>query len=93
MQVFLNGGAVRYGKLLERFEQLNIRGCRTGGSIADCKSTIFELSQWRKQRRKSRHIYLVKGNTRDEIVEKASELATWASQHGTAEGVIIEPGK
>lgn len=93
MKVYLDAGAVRFGKLLDRFEKLNIRGCRAGhGSMEDYKSTIKELASWKARRPKSSHIYIVHGVEAKQIIDKAEELAAWASQHAVAEGVILEIG-
>lgn len=93
MQVYLDAGATRFGKLLDRFEALNIRGCRIGhGPMSDHKSTIFELSQWRTKRKKSRHIYVTKGDSREEIIAKADEIASWATKYDVVDGITLEIG-
>lgn len=93
MRVFLDAGANKFGKLLDRFATINIRGPRVGyGSMDDHKSTVKELSNWKAKRPRSEEIYVIHGVEANQILDKSKELGSWASQHAVAGGVIFEIG-
>jgi hypothetical protein len=60
--------------------------------MADHKSTMKELARWVARRPKSRHIYVVKGATAQEVSDRAAQLAAWAVEYGIEKHVILEMG-
>lgn len=93
MQVYLDAGAVRFGKLLERFERLNIRGCRIGwGSMESQESLMRELAKWVRRRPRSRHIYVIHGAFESQMITNAVHLAELAHSLDIVDNVILEAG-
>lgn len=92
MQVYLNcSETVEFGDLLTRFEEIGFRGARIDvRSREDTERSLAELAQWVEKRPISRHIYILHGVSRIELIEGAEWLAEKATDLGVGEHIMIE---
>jgi hypothetical protein len=91
MKVFTNAMAEKFGHLLQRFAEIGWRGSRVGtGDVSMFIENMKELRGWVAKRRHSMHIYLLKGNTAEQIKDQAREVASFANNIGIEKNVLVE---
>ena len=93
MQFFLNAAARgEFGGFMDRFASMGFRGARFDVfDEAEFRANIAELARWVRKRPASKHIYLLHGDTAEEILQAADMVGYTARDLGIAEHVIIEP--